>query len=283
MVLLQSDVEFLDFNNGGRQVMLILTITAAALTTPYLIGDTYIFTYTPGETNFSVQTDASGGLFYPEATVGTTYSQDGLSFIINQGITPFAVDDRFTFTTTSSWQVSGTVSGIQTNPATTGTAYTSDDSEVGFTITAGGVPFVVNDKFTFSTTAGTSYWTVVGTVSGTQSNLAFNGSGYWSDKREVYFLITEGTTAFVNGYTFTFTVTASDIGHGWTVWDIVQVPDTHGSTAVLYAGTATGVYKSTDGARAWSSTTLFTGTLWWPWPSTPRPRAAAAILFMRAP
>jgi len=238
----------------GETITLAVSVGVAGAL--YADGDTFVFTVTAGGT-FSVESSVAG--FYPDSTVGTTYDQDGLSFLITQGTTAFAVADKFTFTTTSSWQVSGTVSGIQTNTASTGTAYTSDDSEVGFTITAGGVPFVVNDKFTFSTTAGTSYWTVTGSVSGLQDNLAFNGSGYWSDKREVYFLITEGTIPFVSGYTFTFTVTASDIGHGWTVWDIVQVPDTHGSTAVLYGGTATGVYKSTDGARTWSSTTLFTG------------------------
>jgi hypothetical protein len=236
-----------------------LTISKCGTATAelYALGEVFTFTSTINAGNFSVQSSVAG--FYPDAIVGTTYTQDGLTFIINDGSTAFDVGDTFTFTTTSSWQATGAVSGTQTNTATTGTAYTSDNSEVEFTITAGGVAFVVGDKFTFATTAGTSYWTVAGSVSGLQTNLAFNDSGYYSDKREVYFLITEGTVAFVSGFTFTFTVTASDIGHGWTVWDIVQVPDTHGATAILYAGTATGVYKSTDGARTWSSTTLFTG------------------------
>ena len=222
----------------------------------YELGETFIFTSTVGGT-FSVQSSVAG--FYPDASVGTAYSEDGLSFIINQGSDNFALTDTFTFTTTASWQVAGTVSGIQTNTATTGTAYTSDSSAVAFTITAGGVPFDVNDNFTFSTTAGSTSWTVVGSVSGTQTNKAYNGQGYYSDGDEVYFVITAGTTVFGNGATFTFTVTASVLTHGWTVWDMVRVPDTHGATAILYAGTAVGVYKSTDGAKTWSSLTSFTG------------------------
>lgn len=244
-----------EFSASGVTLTISAAVTGNSL---YTIGDYFTFTatVTAGAT-FSVVSDEGGA--YPNATVGTAYSQNGLAFLINEGGTPFADGDTFEFTTTAGWQVTGTVSGRQTDDAETGTAYTSDGNEVEFTISAGGTAFVTGDKFTFSTTAGTSYWTVAGSESGLQTNLAFNGSGYYSDKREVYFVITEGTTAFADGDTFTFIVTASTIGHGWTVWDIVQVPDTHGSKAVLYAGTATGVYESSDGARTWSSTTLFTG------------------------
>lgn len=243
-------------SNGNSQTEGNVTLTISIGSSDYAAGENFIFTSTVGGT-FSVESSVAG--FYPDASVGTTYSEDGLSFIINAGATAFEVTDKFTFTTTAAWQVSGTVSGIQTNTATTGTAYTSDSNEVVFTITAGGVPFDVNDSFTFSTTAGTTSWTVVGTVSGTQTNKAYNGQGYYSDGDEVYFLITAGTTAFGNGATFTFTVTASVLTHGWTVWDMVRVPDTHGATAILYAATAVGVYKSTNGARTWSSLTSFTG------------------------
>jgi hypothetical protein len=61
------------------------------------------------------------------------------------------------------------------------------------------------------------------------------------------------------GDTFSFSVTANPLNHGWTVWDMVKVPDTHGESAILYAGTAAGVYKTTNGARTWSSLTMFTG------------------------
>ena len=241
------------YNQNGLQ----FTISAADGATPYVVEDTYVFTYSPGATTFSVQSSVAG--FYPEATVGTTYNQDGLSFLINQGTTPFEVGDRFTFTTTSGWRVTGTVSGIQTNTAETGSAYTSDNNEIGFTIVAGGVPFEVGDQFIFSTIEGTTFWNVSGTASGMQSKRAFNDRFYISDNLEVRFTISEGSTPFVSGDTFTFTVTESSLGHGWNVWDIVKVPNTHGSTAVLYAGTSTGVHKTTNGAQTWSSLSSFTG------------------------
>jgi hypothetical protein len=243
-----------EFSAAG--VTLTISEAGAAAPSDYAIGDYFTFTATVSTgATFSVVSSVGGA--YPNATVGTAYSQNGLAFLINEGGTPFADGDTFQFTTTVAWLVSGTVSGKQTAEAQTGTAYTSDNNEVGFTITEGTVAFVTGDKFTFSTIAGSGYWTVTGSVSGLQSNLAINGRGYYSDNGEVYFVITKGTVSFADGDTFT--VTASAIGHGWTVWDIVRVPDTHGSTAVLYCGTATGVYKSTDGGRTWSSTTLFTG------------------------
>jgi len=52
---------------------------------------------------------------------------------------------------TNDWTVTGTVSGVQVNKATTGGQYTSDNGEVKFTITAGGVAFANGDKFTFKT------------------------------------------------------------------------------------------------------------------------------------
>ena len=233
-----------------------LSFTIGPGSTAYAVGETLIFTSTVGGT-FSVLSSVAG--YYPDATVGTAYQNSAISFQINQGPILFIVGDTLEFTTTTAWQVVGTVSGAQTNSATTGTAYTSDNSEVAFTITEGATAFVEGDKFSFSTTVGLTYWTVVGTVSGTQTNRAYNGQGYYSDGNEVYFLITAGTTAFANGDTFTFTVTASELTYGWTVWDMVKAPDTHGATAILYAATAVGVYKSTDGAKTWSSLTSFTG------------------------
>ena len=240
------------------QTGVTLTIAAAVAATPYIAGDIFTFTWETGGT-FSVCSGVTGVGCYPDATVGKDYDESGLSFKINQGSTPFAVGDTFTFTTTNFWIVDGTVSGRQTNTATTGTAYTSDNSEVAFTITEGATAFAVADKFTFSTTAGTTYWIVAGTVSGTQANRAFNDQWYTSDGEEVSFIITEGSVPFANNDRFTFTVTASVLGHGWTVWDMVRVPGTHGATAILYAGTATGVYKTTNGAQTWSSLSLFTG------------------------
>ena len=47
------------------------------------------------------------------------------------------------------FSVVGSVSGAQAD-ATVGVPYTSDSGEVSFTISAGGIPFVVGDFFTFS-------------------------------------------------------------------------------------------------------------------------------------
>ncbi len=242
------------FTSSDSKVSLLISTGSG---TGYTAGQIFTFTST-NTTTFSVQSSVVG--YYLDATVGEKYKEsDAISFQINQGSTAFVAGDTLTFTTTTVWQVVGSVSGAQTNTATTGTAYTSDNNEVGFTITEGATAFVDGDKFTFSTTAGATYWTVAGTVSGTQTNKAYDGELYYSDGKEVSFTITAGTIAFGNGDTFTFTVTASGLGHGWTVWDIVRVPSTHGSSAVLYAGTATGVYKSTNGGQTWSSLTSFTG------------------------
>ncbi len=209
-------------------------------------------------TKFTVASDVAGP--YPNATVGTEYDEDTISFTIISGATDYTLNDSFTFTTTAWWKVTGTVSGAQTNTATTGAAYGSDNNEVGFTVTAGSVPFIVDDQFTFSTTAASMpYWNVQGTVSGPHTTKAYNGVPYASDNGEVSFVITPGATAFAQGDTFAFRVTASGLGYGKTVGDIIKVPLTHGNTAILYAATATGVYTSTDGGLLWSETKSFTG------------------------
>jgi len=238
-----------------------LTISKCGTGVDDLYALTDIFTFTStivAGTIFTVESDVAG--FYPNAVAGTAYDQNGLSFLIQEGSVPFAIGDTFEFTTTSTetWQVVGTVSGRQAD-ATTDTPYLSDNNEVGFTIEAGGVPFETDDQFTFSTIEGITYWNVAGTVSGMQTKRAFNDRFYISDNMEVRFTISEGATPFANNDTFTFTVTASGLGHGWNVWDMVKVPGTHGSSAILYAGTSTGVYKSTNGAQTWSSLGMFTG------------------------
>ena len=213
-----------------------------------------------GSEIFQVRSVSGGNTHaYPNATVDSKYSQTTIVFLIISGATDYAVGDEFTFTVTADWQVSGTVSGIQTAKATTGVLYASDDNEVQFTISAGSQPFAVNDRFTFSTTAPTPYWTVVGTVSGTQDLRAYNNTKYISDNDEISFTITEGATAFAVDDAFTFSVTDSGLGHGKVVRDMVKAPGTHGATAVLYAATATGVFRSTDGGSNWIDISSFTG------------------------
>ena len=211
---------------------------------------------------FSVESAAGGTTYYYiNATVDASYSQDAIEFTIISGSSAYVAGEEFSFTTTASWQVSGTVSNTQSgNPATTGVAYTSTTGGIGFTITDGSEPFAVNDQFSFSTTASpTPYWDVDGTVSGLQNLRAANDTKYTSDNDEVSFTITEGGTPFAAGDNFTFSVTESGLGHGKTVRDIVKVPDTHGSGAVLYAATATGLFTSANGGLLWTETGNFTG------------------------
>ena len=242
------------------QTGVTLTITSATAPDLYDAGDIFTFTITNPTTTFSVYSDLIG--YYPDATVGTAYENNALSFQINQGSIPFEVHDTLTFTTTTYWQVSGTVSGVQIKTATTGAYYTSDNGEVDFTISAGSLPFAIGDKFTFSTTGVSApFWMVEGegNVSGVQWKWAENNVPYTSDNYEVSFTIYEGAIPFADGDTFTFSVTANTLGHGRTVWDIVKVPDTHGPTAILYAAAATGVFKSVNGGQTWNEPGSFTG------------------------
>ncbi|HOO89933.1 MAG TPA: Ig-like domain-containing protein [Syntrophales bacterium] len=203
---------------------------------------------------FTVVGSVSGA--QPNATEGELYESDVLKFIITPG---FVEDDVITFTTSIFWRVTGTVSGLQEGTARINRLYHSDNNEIAFTIYSGSVPFEAGDSFTFTTIGPATGWTVYGSTSGIQSNPAWNNTVYTSDNNEVSFIIYEGSTPFADGDTFTFSVTASDIGHGWTVWDIVKVPGTHGSAAILYAATNVGVFKSIDGGRTWNETSNFTG------------------------
>ena len=155
------------------------------------------------------------------------------------------------------FNVVGSVSGLQTHQATAYIEYTSDGNEVAFIIY--GDDFEIGDILTFSTVISPPFWVVEGTESGVQSGIALNNTVYMSDNFEVSFIIYEGTIPFATGDTFTFDVDVRTIGHGWTVWDIVKVSGTHGATAILYAGTATGVFKSTNGGQSWAETANFTG------------------------
>ncbi|MBF0117239.1 MAG: Ig-like domain-containing protein [Desulfobacterales bacterium] len=53
--------------------------------------------------------------------------------------------------------------------------------------------------------------------------------------------------------------TSATLSAGKTIKDIAKIPNTHGASAVLYAGTETGVYRSADGAQTWTKPSSFTG------------------------
>ena len=159
---------------------------------------------------------------------------------------------------TETWSVSGTVSGIQPDPATTGTKYVSDNDEISFTIYAGATDFVVGDKFTFDTTAPYApYWIVSGALSGTQGNKAYTDMPYSSDNDEIIFTIHSGNIPFEEGDGFEFSVLESGLGVGKTVTEIVQSD----VTGTLYAATPSGVYKSEDKGLVWNKTTRFTNDI----------------------
>ena len=52
---------------------------------------------------------------------------------------------------------------------------------------------------------------------------------------------------------------AATLADGTTVSDIVKAPGTHGAGAVLYAATATGIFRSADGGATWADMSSFTG------------------------
>ncbi|MBF0199759.1 MAG: hypothetical protein HQK66_00315 [Desulfamplus sp.] len=209
---------------------------------------------------FTVESSISGR--QADARLNTPYTSEKIDFTIITGQAPFVVGDVIQFDTVqnSYWQVSGSVSGPQAANATTGRAYSSDRGEIGFTIVEGRVPFSHGDFFTFQTyEAKPAYWTVEGSVSGMQSAVAQTGQVYTSDNNEIGFTIENRGAAFSDGDQFKLQVTASKISHGWSVWDFVKVPGTHGPNAVLYAATTTGIYKSGNGGKTWDGLGRFTG------------------------
>ncbi|MDM8552590.1 invasin domain 3-containing protein [Desulfobacterales bacterium HSG2] len=103
-------------------------------------------------------------------------------------------------------------------------------------------------------------WRVEGSESGVQSTRVTRyGQKYVSDNNEVSFVISEGTTSFGTLDSFSFDITVSGLDYGTYVYDIVKVEGTHGESAILYAASGSGLFKSTDGGRTWSARGNFTG------------------------
>jgi hypothetical protein len=98
----------------------------------------------------------------------------------------------------------------------------------------------------------------VGSVSGIQDNKAYTLVPYASDNLEVSFTIAPGATPLADGDFFTLEVTESGLGYGRIVRDMVKASGS-GDAAVLFAATATGVFKSTDGGQLWNEVSNFAG------------------------
>jgi len=243
---------------GGQGTLAVISTSANTVTENWTVTCT---DGTDGSETFSVLGSQSG-LHDQITNINLNYSSDNneVTFYIIETV-DFTGGEQFTFSTTQDgWSVSGSVSGAQ-QAARTDVPYTSDNSEVSFTINSGANRFYEQgDTWTFDTTM-TGSWVVDGTVSGTQSDRAYNGLWYTSDNSEVSFTIAEGSTPFGEGDTFTFIVTESGLGLGKSVRDIVKVPGTNGASAVLYAATTTGVFRSSDGGRLWSKPGDFTGDM----------------------
>ncbi len=248
-----SNNSLTDNNNHGS-----LTVTTAkGIAADYTITCT---NGTDGAETFSVHSSKEGWLD-PFEDITQNYSSDSLSFYVQEDAPgDFTTGDTFAFSTNpDGWSVQGSVSGPMSD-ATTNVPYTSDNLEINFLITqeSSDQPFQFGDTWTFDTHR-TYRWTATGDVSGLQTKKAQNGVPYASDNNEVSFLISEGSVPFAIGDTFSFQVQASGLGHGKIVREMVKAPDTHGNTAVLYAATGNGVYRSSNGGTTWSPTSAFTG------------------------
>jgi hypothetical protein len=214
---------------------------------------------------FSVVSDISPDT-YPPAVVGTPYDVGDISFTIEKLNTGAAyafssasgLEDTFIITVNSQWEVQGSSSGLQVNEAETGTAYQTDGNEVGFTIADAARLYEAGDEFTFTVNQANPYWRVDGSVSGLQDDEAYTDVAYISDNQEVSFTITSGVSVLADGDTITLEVTESGLGYGRIVRDI-EYASGSGESAVLYAATATGVFKTIDGGQRWAEVSNFPG------------------------
>lgn len=102
-------------------------------------------------------------------------------------------------------------------------------------------------------------WDVFASQGGLQGSKAETGIYYQSDNDDVEFLIVSGSVTFGHNDRFSFKAEPGGMGCGKTVKDIVKVPGTNGETAILFAATSTGVFKSVNGGRVWTETKNFLG------------------------
>jgi len=218
------------------------------------VSETWTVWYDTAVSKWHVVGSVSGGQSDATSFIPYTLSNKLTFYIAGVG----AAGDSFTFSTTAdSWTVTGSVSGLQATRAKTNQTYTSNNGRVSFRINPGSYFYRNPDRFTFDTTP-TGEWVVKGSVSGTQTRRAQTDLPYVSDNKQVYFTIVEGATPYVIGAVWTFHATESGLGYGKIVRDIVKASG-NGASAVLYAATASGVYRSINGGILWTPTTRFTG------------------------
>ncbi|MGA1826087.1 MAG: hypothetical protein ACMUIP_15635 [bacterium] len=258
-VTYEGDFDATGTNIGDTPGSLTVTdISANTLTETWTVE--FYSVDASGDATFTVYGDRSGRHNNYEVADGD-YSSDNNEvtfFITADPSDDFEAGDRFEFDTTAdAWTVTGSSSGTLPQQAKTNLLYESD--QVNFTITSGANRFYRNGDYWEFDTEIYGNWLVWGSVSGLQNKRGNTDELYTSDYQEVSFYIDASGDAFEDGDYIQFAVTESGLGNGKIVRDIVKVPGTHGANAVLYAGTATGVYRSSTGGLIWEKCASFTG------------------------
>lgn len=229
---------------------------------PNPINEQFVVSYVaPGDPDYDDERDqfrVKGTKSGVQGLVGlnenfTTEGEEGAVTFYIEG-SRFRSGDQFVFRTyEDNWNVSGSVSGRE------GTARTDkpfENGRVSFTITGSeDRAYEQGDEWTFETRA-IGKWQVSGSKSGLQDSLAETGIPYTTDSGEVSFTIVNTGGFFMQGDDFVFEVQESGLGFGRIVREIVKASGS-GETAVLYAATATGVYKSENGGRTWREVSNF--------------------------
>lgn len=116
------------------------------------------------EAPFTTTAAVAGGSNVGTGTVGS------MSAIDQNPLTTIVETWTLTALDSTTFAVVGSTSGAMSN-ATVGVAYTN--AHVGFTITAGGTPFILGDKFTFTTTGVLNYAKLEGRLVNGGNNIQF--------------------------------------------------------------------------------------------------------------